>query len=261
MSEGRIEIREEGRLLHLTLANPGRRNAVSVPMWRTLTGIAASLAARSDVRCLVIRGSGGTFSAGADISGFEQHRSGEHDAGDFDDLVETACRAIGAAPVPTIAAIEGFCIGAGVSLACACDLRIAAAGASFALPAARLGLGYDPRGIARLARIFGEATARQLLLSGDRVPAERAHAIGAIQTLVPAVDLDAAVETAAARITDLAPLTLAAAKRALTAWSSEGSDALRLEAETARRAADASEDYREGRRAFAEKRRPRFEGR
>jgi enoyl-CoA hydratase/carnithine racemase len=164
-------------------------------------------------------------------------------------------------PMPTLAVIRGLCLGAGASLACACDLRICGNDAVFAVPAARLGLGYDPRGILRFVRIFGSNATRELLFTGGRIPAERACRIGAVTGVVNVAGLEAAASSVAAQIEANAPLTLRSAKIALRAGSFNVSDDLMAEAEKARRAADASADYLEGRRAFAEKRLPLFRGR
>jgi enoyl-CoA hydratase/carnithine racemase len=260
MSEGGVELREEGARLWLTLANRDRKNAISAAMWRALIEVAGTLAQRTDLRVVILRGAGGAFSAGADITGFDQSRTDATTAADYDDLVETACRALAAIPMPSLAVIEGPCIGAGMSLASSCDLRLAEADAYFALPAARLGLGYDPRGIERLVDVFGEGAARQLLMTGDHMPATRAYQLGAVQFFAERDQLDRSIEAIASRLEDNAPLTLKAAKLTLASLAAGAPEGLRKEVECARQAADTSADYHEGRRAFAEKRPPRFTG-
>jgi enoyl-CoA hydratase/carnithine racemase len=224
MSEsGDIAIDMAAGVATLRLRNPARRNAVSAAMWRAIHAFASGVGTRDDVRAVVIRGDGDkAFSAGADIADFESSRTGAVNARAYDDLVEDSCQLIEAIARPTIAVIVGPCMGAGASLAASCDLRIAADNAFFAVPAARLGLGYDPRGIKRFLR--------------ERVAAEWTG-----------------------RIADNAPLTIAAAKAAIRAHLS-GAAARLTEAERLYAAADASADYAEGRRAFAEKRAPRFTG-
>jgi enoyl-CoA hydratase/carnithine racemase len=257
---GDIAIEMAGGVATLRLRNPARRNAVSTPMWRAIRTFASEVNASDQVRAVVIRGDGDkAFSAGADIADFEAARSSVHDARAYDDLVEDTCRLIEAIARPTIAVIIGPCMGAGASLAANCDLRIAADNAFFAVPAARLGLGYDPRGIKRFLRVFGASATCELIFTAERLPARRAHQLGTVSVLVPVADLERVAAEWTSRIADNAPLTIAAAKMAVQAHLS--GDATRLaEAGRLYAAADASADYVEGRRAFIEKRPPRFTG-
>ncbi|MEH2470017.1 enoyl-CoA hydratase/carnithine racemase [Nitrobacteraceae bacterium AZCC 2161] len=244
----------------LCLANPARRNAISTAMWKKIAAFAGDVAVRQDVRVVIIRGDGeAMFSAGADISDFATARSGEGNARAYDDLVENTCEAIEAIPQPTIGMIFGGCMGAGSSVAASCDLRVAADDAFFAVPAAKLGLGYDPRGIARFIRVFGAGATRQVLFTADRLPAARAHALGAVHFMAPKSEVATVANELAQKIAGNAPLTIKAAKSAIRALSTNNSD-LMAEAEQFYAAADASADYAEGRRAFAEKRPPRFTG-
>jgi enoyl-CoA hydratase len=261
MSRDSVEFETAGGVATLRLRNPSRRNAMSIAMWRQLAGLTADLAGREDVRVVIIRGDGEkAFSAGADISDFESKRSAGETARVYDDLVEDTCRAIEAIPQPTLALVVGACMGAGVSIAASCDLRVAAEDAFFSIPAARLGLGYDPRGIRRCLRVFGADATRELLFLADRLPARRAAELGVVSRLAPAAQIDALAAECTDRIAANAPLTIKAAKMAMRAHLAE--DAVLLaEAERLYAAADASADYAEGRRAFAEKRIPRFTGR
>lgn len=257
---GDIAISVEDGIATLRLRNPAKRNAISAPMWSGIADFAASAGTRDDIRVVIVRGDGAlAFSAGADIAGFEEARSGASNAKGYDDLVEDTCRAVEAIPQPSIALIHGACMGAGVSLAASCDLRIAAEDAFFAVPAAKLGLGYDPRGIARFLRIFGANAARHILFTAERIPAARLYASGGVQGLHAADEVDTIAHTLARTIAANAPLTIKAAKVAIRALSAD--PALLAEAERLYRAADASEDYAEGRKAFAEKRAPKFSGR
>lgn len=244
----------------LRLRNPARRNAISTSMWTKIAAFADDVGARADIRVVIMRGDGDeVFSAGADISDFATARSGEGNARAYDDLVETTCRRIEAIAQPTIAMIIGPCMGAGSSVAASCDLRVAADDAFFAVPAARLGLGYDPRGIARFIRVFGGGAARQVLFTADRLPAARAHALGAVHVIAPRGEVPARTAELAQKIAGNAPLTIKAAKAAIRALA-VGDAGLLAEAERLYADADASADYAEGRRAFAEKRPPRFTG-
>lgn len=259
---GRVPIERfnNGACVALRLSNPLRKNALSAAMWQAIGDFAQRAAGDPSIRAIMIRGEGDVFSAGADIADFAEGRSGAETGSTYDDVVETTCRAVEAIPHPTVAVIEGVCFGAGLSLAASCDLRIAVEEASFCVPAARLGLGYDMRGIVRFNRIFGVPTTTQMLLTGDRLFAPRAHALGAVQMLVSSSEIDRDVKRLLARIVANAPLTLRAATIAQRALITN--DPLLIEeARASARRADDSADYLEGRRAFAEKRPPKFEGR
>ena len=257
---GDISIDITDGIATLRLASPARRNAMSTAMWHKLAAFAAEMPQRKDVRVVIIRGDGEQmFSAGADISDFATARSGEGQARAYDDLVENTCQAIEAIPQPTVGLIFGGAMGAGSSVAASCDLRVAAEDAFFAVPAAKLGLGYDPRGIVRFIRVFGAGVTRQVLFTADRLPATRAHMLGAVHVLVPASEVEAKAIALAKQIAGNAPLTIKAAKAAISAITSDNSDLL-AQAEAFYAAADASADYAEGRKAFAEKRPPVFTG-
>lgn len=251
-------VSEQG-VVEVRLANAGRRNAISSPMWRALEAFAADME-RSSARCVLIRGTDGVFSSGADISEFDMSRAQTDGAKQYDDLVERTCAALERVPQPTIAAIEGLCFGAGLSLAASCDLRLATPNAKLCVPAARLGLGYDVRGVARFHRVFGGALASQMLLTAQPVTADRLHATGGIQFLVDETLIASQADALASSIATNAPLTLHAAKVALRA-ERHGDQATRETALALTAAVDDSADYREGRAAFSEKRPPRFEGR
>jgi enoyl-CoA hydratase/carnithine racemase len=256
---GDIAIAVDDGIATLRVRNPQRRNAISAAMWQSIAAFAQSATSRGDIRVVIIRGDGDlAFSAGADIIGFNEARSGTSNAKDYDDLVEDTCGAIEAMPQPAIAMIKGACMGAGASLAAACDLRIAAQSAFFAVPAGRLGLGYDPRGIKRMLRVFGPLTA-QILYTAQRIPAPRLHDVGAIHAFAEDKDVEALAASIACTIAGNAPLTLKAIKASIRALNANDLTLLE-EAERLSAQADASNDYAEGRAAFAEKRPPRFTG-
>ncbi len=255
---GDIAVHIENGLATLRLRNPERRNAISAAMWQSIKEFAESAAGRADVRVVLVRGDGDIFSSGADIAGFKEARSGTSNAKGYDDLVEDTCSALEAVAQPTIALIKGACMGAGASLAASCDLRIASQNAFFAVPAGRLGLGYDPRGIKRMLRVFGPLTP-EILFTAQRIAATRAHQLGVVHAIAPDDQVDTVAETFARTIAANAPLTLKAAKAAIRALVLNDTDLL-TQAEQLGAAADASKDYAEGRAAFAEKRAPRFTG-
>jgi enoyl-CoA hydratase/carnithine racemase len=257
---GDIAIDTADGVATLRLRNPARRNAISTAMWDQLGTFAAQVSTRQDVRLVVIRGDGDkAFSAGADVTGFAAARSGTESARMYDDLVEETCRLIEAIAQPTLAVIVGACMGAGASLAASCDLRLATEDAFFAVPAARLGLGYDPRGIKRCLRVFGTEATREMIFTAERLPARRAGELGVVSAVVPAKDIDRVATEWVTRIAANAPLTIKAAKVAIRAHLADDPKIL-ADAEKLYAAADASADYEEGRRAFAEKRPPRFTG-
>lgn len=256
----RVVISQDGPVATAMLCNRGRRNAISAGMWRELEAFALAVTADPDVRAVVFRGEGGIFSAGADITGFAETRADREGARVFDDQLELACGAIEAIRQPTVALLQGPVVGAGAALALTCDLRIACEDAFFMIPAARLGLGFDPRGVARLARTIGTATAKWMLLTAGRLPVQRAFVSGAVHEVVPPEGLEDALTRLTDRLCENAPLTLAAAKVALRA-ASGAEPALLEEAWRLVDAAHDSDDYAEGRAAFAEKRIPHFEGR
>ena len=260
-SEARISIEREGAVAAVTLSNPDRRNAITEGMWRELESFALSVTADPDVRCILVRGAGGVFSSGADIAGFEDARAEVDDARAYDNRLEEACRAVERIRQPTIAVLEGPVVGAGAALALSCDVRLATEDVFFMVPAARLGLGYDPRGVARLTRGFGETTARWMLLTAGRLPVQRAFLSGAVHEVLAEDALEETTLRLTERLVENAPLTMTAAKVALRATAEGADPALMEEAWRLVDAADASDDYAEGRAAFVEKRTPQFDGR
>jgi enoyl-CoA hydratase/carnithine racemase len=254
-----IDVKADRGLAILQLSNPDRQNAISANMWHEIGKFAGMASERQDIRVILVRGSGGVFSSGADISDFESERSNPSGVRAHDDLIELTCRQLEAVPQPTIALIDGVCFGAGASLAASCDLRIASENAVFAVPAAKLGLGYDVRGIQRIVRVFGAGATAFLLYTADRLSATRAHAVGAVHVLAPPALSESVAFELADRIASNAPLTIRAAKLGIRAIT-QSIAGLLTEAEQLSRFADSSADYREGRAAFAEKRKPRFAG-
>lgn len=254
-----LSFRDDCAVAEIRVNNPHARNAISTGMWLQLTEVAERISSDSRIRAVLVRGSPDIFSAGADIADFEEARSDPARAKRYDGIVEQSCRAIEALPQPTVALIEGPCFGAGASLAAACDLRVATPTSKFAVPAAKLGLGYDSNGVRRFLRAFGAPATTQLLLTADPITAQRAHTLGAVHVLVEANDAEGAATSLLARLCANAPLTMKAAKLALHALTSRD-DGLLDDANAVAGLADASADYREGRSAFLEKRKPVFRG-
>lgn len=249
----------DGSTAWLVLNRPERRNALNAEMWAAIPPLMKSLDERDDVRAIVIRGAGTeAFAAGADISEFGAARNDAAAAQRYERLNGEAFAAIRGAAKPVVAMVQGFCIGGGLAIALACDLRVADPSAVFALPPARLGLAYPLDGLRDLVAAIGPSAAKEMIFTARRLTAEDALRIG----LIDRVAQDVAAETAAlaAEIAQGAPLTITHAKRALDYIA--GRPGHEDEAEIALRAARCfdSADYLEGRTAFAEKRKPVFRG-
>jgi enoyl-CoA hydratase len=244
----------------LVLNRPERRNAINAAMWAAIPPLMNSLDGHADVRAIVIRGQGAeAFAAGADISEFGQARSDAAAAWAYEALNGAAMASIRGSAKPVIAMIRGFCIGGGLALALAADLRVADASAVFSLPPARLGLAYPLDGLRDLVAAIGPARAKDMIFTARRMKADEALAIGLIERLVP--DAEAEAKALAAEIALGAPLTIAHAKRAVDLIAGRPGHA--TTEDVARLAASCfdSADYAEGRAAFAEKRKPVFQGR
>ncbi len=246
----------------LTLSNPDKRNALDHAV---LDAIAEGLPALDDgieTRCVLITGEGSTFSAGYDIGGIPDATFSD----DAEALVahpfHAAMEAISAHPYPVVAAINGHALGGGLELAVRCDLRICAEGAKLGMPPAKLGLIYGHTGLQRFIDVIGIPRTKELFLLGENLDASHAEAIGLVNRVVAASDItDAGVELAA-RIARNAPLATRGNKRAIETLARNAVLSPEQERELVelRRSCFASEDFREGIRAFSEKREPRWRG-
>ena len=258
MSDIVTEVDEQG-IAVITLNRPEKRNAVKFAMWGELADLFSSYGSDPAVRAVILTGAGGYFSAGADISEFSTVRT-EGGTGDaYDDVGERCTRAIVDTPKPTIAAIEGFCVGGGLGLAVSCDFRIAKQGARFGIPAARLGIVYTALDTRVLMNVVGVTNAKRILFTGAQFQADQASELGLIDELVDIDALTAAREFAAQMAAN-APLSIAGAKQIVNAIAAGDEDADALSVELSAKA-KASDDYREGVAAFAEKRPAKFTGR
>jgi enoyl-CoA hydratase/carnithine racemase len=244
----------------VTLNRPAKRNAMSLAMWRELGVIFTDLARRPDVRVAILTGAGGHFCAGADISEFAAVRSTAADADVYDRDSGASYTAIRAMSKPTIAAVEGFAMGGGCGLALCCDFRVARTGAKFGIPAARLGIVYSLGECQALFNTVGLANAKRILFSGAPVELDESVGMGFVDATTDGPVEEAAIAFAQ-RMTENAPLAISGMKTILNALA-DGT-AHQREAEFAALASRSieSEDYKEGGRAFMEKRRPKFQGR
>lgn len=258
----RMVARQDGPLGWITFNNPARHNAVSLAMWEALHEIVTEYARDDAIRVIVVTGAGDkAFVSGADISEFEEKRSSPESTRRYNETAQRASGALQQVNKPTIAMVRGYCVGGGVSVALACDMRIAAEGSTFAVPAAKLGLGYEFDGVRKLVDVVGPSFAREIFYTARQFSAQEALAMGLINRLVPGEELESYVRGYANTIASNAPLTVASIKTLVAQALKDESDRdMRLCQEVVDRCFD-SADYAEGRRAFMEKRKPRFAGR
>jgi enoyl-CoA hydratase len=259
---GRVTGAADGVIGWVNFDRPHRHNAMSFEMWQALPEVLAAHEADPEVKVIVLRGAGEkAFISGADISQFEERRASAEANESYRSVAQRAFDSLRDAPKPTIAMIRGYCIGGGLAIALCCDLRIAADDARMGIPAAKLGLGYGQDGVKRLLDLVGPAYTKEILFTGRNYFAEEAWQIGLINRVVPVDALEDDARATAEAIGGNAPLTIAAAKLAVNETlrppAEQDLDAVQAAVE---RCFD-SDDFAEGRKAFAEKRKPVFKGR
>lgn len=257
-----IGIEHDQHVTHITLRNPARRNAMCHAMWQQLGDALQAAHEDADLRVLVLTGAGDkAFCAGNDISEFKTWRNDPARHRAYDAASHRAMDLLRSVPVPVIARIRGVCVGGGLEIALACDLRIASDDARFAITPARLGLGYTLRDVSLVVDTVGAAAARKLLYTGRLHDAGEALAMGVLDVCVPPDALDDALADLVRTIAGNAPLTIRALKAALGEALKPGAQRDEARVQAMVDACHASEDYQEGQRAFAEKRAPQFRGR
>jgi enoyl-CoA hydratase/carnithine racemase len=252
---------KEGRVGIMTFNNPEKRNAVSYEMWVAAEEILTDFAADPEVRVVVLAGAGGkAFVSGADISKFESERATLEATRHYGATVEKAYAGVQEFPKPTIAMIRGYCIGGGLGLAVCCDLRICSDNSRFAVPAAKLGLGYSYAGLRRLIDVVGPAFAREVFFTARQFEAEDARLMGLVNRVVPQGELEGYVKDYAETIAANAPLTVKAVKFIVGQVMKDESERDLARCAEMVEQCFASNDFIEGRRAFMEKRKPAFTG-
>lgn len=262
MATDKINTRKEGPVAHLVFNNPAKHNAMSVEMWETTEHHLDDFMADSAIRVIVLSGEGGkAFVSGADISEFESARASQKAVVHYNALTTRVYDLLYGAAKPTVAMIRGYCIGGGLALAACCDIRICADDSRFAIPAARLGLGYGYTGLRRLVELVGPAFTKELFFTARQFTASEAAAMGLVNRVVGVDELLPYVTEYASTIAGNAPLTVASVKQIIGEIAKDAVDRDTEICESLVKACFDSEDYIEGRRAFKEKRKPAFSGR
>jgi enoyl-CoA hydratase/carnithine racemase len=257
----RVKTWLEGAVLHIRFNNPAKHNALSMDMWEAVPPLLERAEKDDHVRMVVFSGEGGkAFVSGADISQFEDARAAQEAVKRYELMAEAALQGIFEFSKPTVACINGYCIGGGVNVAISCDIRVASDNSVFAIPATRLGLGYRVSAMKNLVQLVGPGFAKDIFFTGRRLDAAEALRIGLVNRVAPVEGLDALLGEYTTAITTGAPLTIKAGKRIMQEVLALDAD---FDNELARRLimdCFESEDYAEGRKAFMEKRKPVFKG-
>ncbi len=261
MSEGRIVARKDGPVGWLIFDNPSKRNAISIAMAHQLPELLADFDADPAIKVVVITGAGDkSFISGADISEFDKKEASPEAARENAARSQKTFGDLRKFRKPTVAGVRGFCFGGGVAIAVACDLRFAADDAVFSIPSARLGIGYRADFTSWLVEAVGPANAKEMLITAQRYGAQDALRMGLVHRVTPAADFDAALNAYCAAMAENAPIAMQASKAITNEVAGGLANADMALCQKWSDACKASEDYKEGRRAFKEKRKPVFRG-
>jgi len=254
-------VERDGPIATIRISNPAKYNAMTLSMWQALPLELQALDADPEIRVIVLEGDGGkAFVSGADISELERHGADALSQARFNQSIEEAYLSPTRCSKPVVAKIRGICMGGGLGLAAACDMRICTSESRFRMPAARLGVGYTAIGVRRFMQVIGLQHTVDLFMSARIVNAAQALAMGFVARVCEPDELDAVVNDWCQSVAANAPLTLRALKLTVNDWLRDPATHVSDEVEAAIQRCFDSEDYREGARAFMEKRPARFQG-
>ena len=257
-----LQVEHDGSIATIVFNRPRMRNAITYAMWVEIARLTEGLVKDDSVRAIVYRGAGTiAFASGADISEFEEQRKDLESSQRYNQATAAAYAAIRECPKPTIAMIHGFCMGGAMGIAMGCDLRFAAEGSKFGIPAERLNIVYPPDAIGQLVDLVGPAYAKDILFSARTVEDREALAIGLIQRLIAADALERVTYEYLRGVADNAPQSVRGSKQAIQFYRAGFTEERRRQLADLAREAFESADYKEGTRAFMQKRPPKFLGR
>ena len=257
----RVQVWTEASTLHIRFNNPARHNALSVDMWEAIPALLAQAELNDAIRLIVFSGAGDkSFVSGADISQFEDMRAAREAVKHYEAMAENALMSIYRCVKPTLACIQGFCIGGGVNVAISCDIRIASDDSVFSIPAARLGLGYRYSALKNLVDLIGVGAAKDLFFTARKISAQEAVSLGLISRVCQRAELDVLLSEYTSAMAANAPITVQAGKAIIAEILKPSPDLDTDLCQQLIRDCFDSEDYAEGRRAFMEKRKPVFKG-
>jgi enoyl-CoA hydratase len=261
LADGKILTSVKDGVGRIVFNQPEKRNAMSVVMWEGMGQALDQFAADPAVRCVVLQGAGDkAFVSGADISQFEKNRANADAQKEYDRLTSAGRLKLSSFGKPVIAQIRGFCMGGGLGIAMSTDIRIASADSQFGIPAAKLGIAYGFDMVKALVSLVGPAHAHMILMTGERFGAAEAERVGLVNRVVPVEELEATVDKLTATLAVNAPLSLRTNKMTVKAVLQDAGDRDMAAIRAAMAGCFDSNDYREGRRAFMEKRKPAFTG-
>ena len=253
---------KKGAIGTLTFNYPEKHNAISPEMSQAAGAVIDDFAADPAIRVVILRGAGSkAFVSGGDISKYEGNRSTPEQIAAYNKMTSGFRASLRGIGKPTIAMIRGWCLGGGLAIALNCDLRICTEDAQFGIPAAKLGIGYSAESLAQLIELVGPSVAKEVLFTARRYTAYEAHRIGLVNHVCQAGMLDAFVHSYAETMANNAPLSIIAAKRVIDEYVKDADKRDQAKADAAVAACFTSEDYKEGRKAFMDKRKPVWTGR